>query len=194
MRWARVQPDPVYAGRTTLLVTNDHGRHDYDFQGHGDDCEGCRHIQLLALGPDTPAGLISTDPRSIPDIAPTIGELLGFPTEQATGTAMTELFGSPDALDHAAWPRDLSLRIYPNPFNPSLTIDWRIPQAGMCQLSIHDLRGRTLKVLLEQELPAGDHQLTWNGKDAQGRWVASGLYLLRVVSRGTMLWRKVTLL
>ncbi|MFQ6614439.1 MAG: alkaline phosphatase family protein, partial [Fidelibacterota bacterium] len=51
--WDAVQQDSVYGGRTDLLVTNDHGRHDDQhggFSGHGDDCDGCRHIMLLAAG------------------------------------------------------------------------------------------------------------------------------------------------
>lgn len=92
--WAYLQAHPFYAGTTTMIVTNDHGRHDYDFSGHGDSCDGCRTIQLLAVGPDIESGLVSTIPRTIPDIVPTIGELLGFPTEHSTGTAMTEIFVS----------------------------------------------------------------------------------------------------
>ena len=91
MLWEYLQSNPYYAGTTTMIVTNDHGRHDYDFTGHGDGCDGCRTIQLLAVGPDIKAGLVSTIPRTIPDIVPTIGELLGFPTEDSTGTAMFEI-------------------------------------------------------------------------------------------------------
>lgn len=89
--WDYLQSNPVYAGVTTMIVTNDHGRHDYDFSGHGDGCEGCRTIQLLAVGPDIKPGLVSTVPRRIPDIVPTIGELLGFDPEYAVGVPMLEL-------------------------------------------------------------------------------------------------------
>ena len=50
--WQTLQTNPVYAGKTTMIVTNDHGRHTTDFTGHGDSCAGCRRIQLLAIGPD----------------------------------------------------------------------------------------------------------------------------------------------
>jgi hypothetical protein len=92
MLWDYLQAHPSYAGTTTLMVTNDHGRHDYDFSGHGCGCDGCRTVQLLAVGPDIEAGLVSTVPRGITDVTPTIGELLGFRTEDATGTAMAEIF------------------------------------------------------------------------------------------------------
>lgn len=90
--WAYLQAHPFYAGTTTMIVTNDHGRHDDDFSGHGDGCDGCRTIQMLAVGPDIETGLISNVPRTFLDIVPTIGELLGFPTEDSTGTVMTEIF------------------------------------------------------------------------------------------------------
>lgn len=91
MLWDYLQAHPHYAGKTTLIVTNDHGRHDYDFSGHGDGCDGCRTIQLLAVGPDIQAGLVSTVPRSLTDVTPTIGELLGFDAEDATGAVMYEI-------------------------------------------------------------------------------------------------------
>ncbi len=52
--WNKIQSDPYYKNNTTLFITNDHGRHTADFKGHGDDCEGCRHIMLLALGRNIP--------------------------------------------------------------------------------------------------------------------------------------------
>lgn len=92
--WDFLQSDPFYAGTTTMMVTNDHGRHTDDFKTHGDDCEGCRTVQLLAIGPDIEPGLVSHVPRTICDVTPTIGELLGFKAEKSTGSVMRELFSS----------------------------------------------------------------------------------------------------
>ena len=90
--WDYLQGDPDYAGQTTLLVTNDHGRHTDDFTGHGDGCEGCRTVQLLAAGPGIREAHVSTTPHRIVDVAPTIGRILGFQTEHATGRVMEDLF------------------------------------------------------------------------------------------------------
>lgn len=101
MLWDFVESDSVYAGKTTMFVTNDHGRHTDDFSGHDCDCEGCRTVQLLAVGPDIRRGLVSDVPRTICDITPTIGELMGFATPEATGSVMFELLtekASPDNL------------------------------------------------------------------------------------------------
>lgn len=90
--WTFLQADHAYAGRTAVVVTNDHGRHWFDFQGHGDGCSGCREIQLLAVGAGVRSGLVSNMPRSLVDVTPTLGALLGVHTEFADGNIMQELF------------------------------------------------------------------------------------------------------
>jgi bisphosphoglycerate-independent phosphoglycerate mutase (AlkP superfamily) len=94
--WDFIESDDYYAGKTTLIVTNDHGRHTEDWTGHGCDCAGCRTVMMLALGPDIKSGFVSEEPRTIRDITPTIGELLGFETPKATGSPMMEILVEPD--------------------------------------------------------------------------------------------------
>jgi hypothetical protein len=89
--WQTLQADSVYRSTTTLFVLNDHGRHDdlHDgFKIHGDGCEGCRHVMLLAVGRGFPANKTVTNTRTQCDIAPTVGELLSFPTVYSTGTSL----------------------------------------------------------------------------------------------------------
>lgn len=94
MIWDFVQSDSIFKNRTTLFVTNDHGRHldgvSTGFVSHGDGCWGCRRIQLLAIGSGVKKGLSSAK-RRIPDIVPTIGTLLNFTSPYSTGLAMTEI-------------------------------------------------------------------------------------------------------
>lgn len=94
--WDFVESDSFYAGTTTLIVTNDHGRHTDDFKAHGDECEGCRRVQLLAVGPDIKRGFVSDVPRTICDITPTVGELLGFNADKSTGAPMKEILVAPE--------------------------------------------------------------------------------------------------
>jgi hypothetical protein len=90
--WQQLQADSVYAGQTTLIVTNDHGRGCGDgWPEHGGDDECNRHLMFLAVGPDIQPGLVITQRRTLRDIAPTIGFLLGFDTPLAEGEVMTEL-------------------------------------------------------------------------------------------------------
>jgi hypothetical protein len=69
----------------------------------------------------------------------------------------------------------------PNPFNPMTTLHLRLSQAGRVELRIHDARGRLLLRLPQQWLQAGEHAVPWDGRDATGKAVASGVY--RVVLR-----------
>ncbi len=95
--WDKIQSDPQYRDKTTLIVTNDHGRHDDQhggFSGHGDDCDGCRHIMFLAIGPAIKKNYVSNTYRRIPDMAVTASCLLGIDPEQATGEIMHELVSS----------------------------------------------------------------------------------------------------
>jgi hypothetical protein len=94
--WDTIQADEVMANKTTMIVTNDHGRHDDlhgGFQGHGCDCFGCRHVMLFAIGPDFQSGIHVDFPRaSITDIAVTGGELLEYDAVYAEGRILNELF------------------------------------------------------------------------------------------------------
>ncbi|NRA11081.1 MAG: alkaline phosphatase family protein [Crocinitomicaceae bacterium] len=93
--WDYIQNDPIYKDKTTLLVTNDHGRHEngvsIGFAGHGDNCNGCRKISLLALGPDFPQDLVVSKHYNQTDIARTIADLLHFNLNKGKGNRITEL-------------------------------------------------------------------------------------------------------
>ncbi len=173
--WDVLQANPKYEGKTTLFVTNDHGRHDYDFTGHGDSCEGCRRIQLLAIGPDIKAGLVSPIQRSIPDITPTIGELLGFTPDSATGTAMTELFSTNTGVDPmpvVPWLKPVN---YPNPFNPVTIIQYELPQRSDVQITIYNLLGKGVAILVSEAQDAGVKLVQWDASN-----VASGVYFYQI--------------
>ena len=86
--WKAIQTDSILRNKTTMIVTNDHGRHTTDYTDHGDKCEGCRHIMLLVLGPDTPAGITDSGEHKQIDLAPTIGKFLGFSTPYSSGAVI----------------------------------------------------------------------------------------------------------
>jgi hypothetical protein len=69
---------------------------------------------------------------------------------------------------------------WPNPFNPSTTVGFTLPQAGPVRLSLHDARGRLVRVLVDEPLAAGSHEVRWDGRDLTGRVAASGVYLARL--------------
>jgi hypothetical protein len=94
--WDYVQNDPYYAGKTTIFVTNDHGRHldghRDGFVSHGDKCKGCRHINLYASGPDFKKGIIVNNHYHLPDITRTTAELLGIRGFSTNGKVIWEIF------------------------------------------------------------------------------------------------------
>ncbi len=82
----------------------------------------------------------------------------------------------------------------PNPFNPRTTIRFSLPEAGPVRVAVYDLRGRLLRVLVAATLPAGSHDVTWDGRDDQGRVVASGAYFYAVDGGAQRIVRKMGLL
>ena len=93
--WQHIQNEDwgYNASNTTLFITNDHGRNDTIMTEHGDGCDGCTHIMLLALGRNVVPQVVTTTTYQR-DIAPTVGDLLGFSTPQATGLSLFE-YSSP---------------------------------------------------------------------------------------------------
>ncbi len=83
---------------------------------------------------------------------------------------------------------------YPNPFNPETSISFDMPKPGRVQLTIYSILGRVVNRLVDREFPAGTHSVVWNGKDATGRAVASGVYLYRLETGTESLSRKMMLL
>jgi hypothetical protein len=83
---------------------------------------------------------------------------------------------------------------FPNPFNPTTTIEYDIPKNVYVELTIIDLLGRHVRTLVAEEKPAGHHQVTWNGLDDAGDRVASGVYLYRLTAEGYSETRKLLLI
>ncbi|MBU2020210.1 MAG: sulfatase-like hydrolase/transferase, partial [Bacteroidetes bacterium] len=90
--WKTIQSNPKMKDKTTLFITNDHGRHKEGhkngFVSHGDYCSGCRKISLLAIGPDFTKNTVVHSKHQIVDIAPTIAELLQFPLPKSKGKSL----------------------------------------------------------------------------------------------------------
>ena len=70
---------------------------------------------------------------------------------------------------------------YPNPFNPTTTIPLAVPDgAKNVDLTIYNVLGQPMRHVWTGPLSAGEHELTWDGRDAQGQPVAAGVYVYRV--------------
>jgi hypothetical protein len=69
---------------------------------------------------------------------------------------------------------------YPNPFNPSTTIRFDLPKAAPVRLSIYDLMGRVVAVLVNEKRMEGACEVIWDGRDARHDQVPSGVYIYRL--------------
>jgi len=87
-----------------------------------------------------------------------------------------------DALSAAPPPpAGVALTVAPNPANPRAFVSFTLPVPGPVRLTVHDLRGRMVAVLLDDPAAAaGPIAAAWDGRDAQGRAAASGVYLVRL--------------
>lgn len=72
--------------------------------------------------------------------------------------------------------------IYPNPFNPTTTIDFSLTRSGPVRVEIFAIDGKLVRILLSDDRQAGDHQVRWDGMTDTGSRVPSGAYFCRVLS------------
>jgi len=90
-------------------------------------------------------------------------------------------------------PRPLLGAPRPNPFQASTTIRYAAPRAGRMQIMVFDVSGRLVRSLLDDAIPAGNHEVVWDGRDDSGRRVAAGVYLSRFRLNGAVETRRMVL-
>ncbi len=105
--------------------------------------------------------------------------------------AVLAWFDPPSAVPQ--WGPGLTASLQPNPFNPSTTLAWQLPHAGRLQITVHDLSGRRVAVLHDGPAETGPGTLIWQGKNAAGRDLPSGVYLCRLRHGADTVMRKMTL-
>lgn len=88
---------------------------------------------------------------------------------------------------------ELTLSNYPNPFNPETTIRLELPEKGEVELTIYNIRGQKVKKLIDAHLPPGIFESSWNGRDDNGRSVASGHYFIKLKHNGEVMVEKMML-
>ena len=106
-------------------------------------------------------------------------------------------FSTGGALTDAATPHAGTVELFqniPNPFNPVTVIGFSLPAAAHVNISVYDVAGRCMRVLLDRDMPAGRSEVTWNGMDSAGSAAASGIYFCRLVTRERTVSRKMVLL
>jgi hypothetical protein len=82
----------------------------------------------------------------------------------------------------------------PNPFNPSTTISFTLPDRMHVRLSVYDPRGRLVRTLVDETLDNGLEERSWDGNDSRGNPVSSGIYFYRLVAGDRVITKKMVLL
>lgn len=73
---------------------------------------------------------------------------------------------------------------YPNPFNPSTTIEFFIKNDSKVELSVYNIKGQKIKTLIQKNFNKGTHSIVWNGNDNSGKLVSSGIYYYKLNVNG----------
>ena len=74
---------------------------------------------------------------------------------------------------------------YPNPFNPTSTIEFALPIASNVKVTIYNIVGEAVAILINSNMNAGYHRTIWNAKDGNGSRISSGVYFYEVKANGS---------
>jgi len=83
---------------------------------------------------------------------------------------------------------------YPNPFNPTTTLHYDLPEDALVNITIYDMMGRQVKTLINQTKNAGYKSVIWDATNDYGKPVSAGIYLYQIQSNGFIQTRKMLLL
>lgn len=75
-----------------------------------------------------------------------------------------------------------SLGLYPNPFNQSAGVSFRLEEASQAEMAVYNLKGQKVRTLLDGFTTPGIHQTVWDGRDAEGNKLAAGIYIIRLTA------------
>jgi len=78
--------------------------------------------------------------------------------------------------DQSNVPKEYALQQnFPNPFNPTTTISYQLPKSSFVKISIYDISGRLVEILINEQKNAGYYSVTWNAED-----MSSGIYIYKI--------------
>ncbi|HRP37926.1 MAG TPA: FlgD immunoglobulin-like domain containing protein, partial [Candidatus Dojkabacteria bacterium] len=83
---------------------------------------------------------------------------------------------------------------FPNPFNPSTSVQFTVPKEGLVTIKVYDMLGQAVADLYSGNAQAGTYTLNWDGKDSSGKSVSSGNYIYKMVAGEFVQSKKMTFL
>ena len=142
--------------------------------------------------------IYSLDGNEMPSGNNHILTLNGVDDVKITSVAMSDSYGRIVDVSYSAkntpLPEQFDLyQNYPNPFNPDTRIEFDLPEEGNVKLTIYNILGEKVKSIINENLPAGKHSVTWDSRNEDGTSVSSGVYLYRLETEGWQKTRKMLL-
>ncbi len=176
-------------------------------------CSGCafkrRLIQLalvVCIAASPTAAQLASGTITDSDGDPVAGASVMFIQEEADGRSHIAFadgagdyridFSKTTAIDRSS-PRPTTTHLlpnYPNPFNPSTLIPYRLSRGGHVQLTLYNVLGQPIRTLVNGTQQAGDHSARWDGRMNSGRGAAAGIYLVQLRTQDVSDVRKMVLL
>lgn len=132
------------------------------------DIDGVSVIDSITFGPQTTDisfGRFPDASTNFQFLSPTPGS-----SNSSSGIIETEL------------PTDFSVSVFPNPFNPSTTIQYSLAEMGELKITIYDVLGKGVITIDEGVKTAGTYSFIWDGKNSNGIFTGSGIYIVRITS------------
>jgi hypothetical protein len=176
--------EEAYVGNTCDAIRPDLGwMSDFDEDGFDDlalvySVAAATDVALRSDEMDGPLGLHFTTQDGTAYLVPDIFALGSPLIVNAPVTAVDDPSTDSQQMD---LPTATSVTVYPNPFNPSTTVDFSLAADQHVDVKIYDARGALICGLANSHYAAGRHKLSWDGRDSGGRRVGSGVYFLRFV-------------
>ena len=116
------------------------------------------------------------------------GPIGTYPVVGEPRFTLSVTYGALGQNDDATLPSNFALHpVYPNPFNPSATISFDIPDVSLVALNVYDVKGALVETLLQDHMKPGKHQYNW---EPQG--LSSGVYFMKLTTANKSFTQKVT--
>jgi len=195
--------DTFWKSDEAFIATGDTATVELDFdnvQGYSLSDNPFPHTAGGQSAPDgtTGAAINVFDRLQISAIGWEVRSVIGGPT--ATSLVITPKATTIDPVTSVEIEIDPPVRVprlisvAPNPFGSTTRVKYKAPQIGHVTIQIYDVRGRLIKTLIDRSVVEGTHFASWNAQDENGTTVASGIYLVRMISFGQEVVRKALVL
>ncbi len=156
----------------------------------------------FTIDQDAPEGIISIDSTTVGintvtqyTLTTANGSELIWPLFYAGNLEVKISTDIEDITDLASLPTEYSLsQNYPNPFNPSTNIEFSLPKAGHVKLEVFNILGRSVRRLIDRDLPAGEHRLVFDSRTDKGTSLATGVYFYRLSTESYQTTKKMLLM